>query len=159
VRHIAVLILLPGILTSARADAETYRCKMDRQITVGEDGVFEDNREANKGREFYLAIDSKTQKGTYSACTQEAGCGTQGEISIVTRYESEGVRKGTKNLMIRLITGSPGQLGQLWSLELRGVSQVNRICRCTSRDCGVLAWPCSKRLRAIYLQIRVFRQA
>jgi hypothetical protein len=120
VNQIAVLATIAHLLSTANAEAETFRCIMDRQITVRAFGEMVDNRDENKGREFYLAIDNKTQKGTYSTCTQPAGCSNVAEIPIVTRYKSEGLPKGTKNLMIRLITGATGQLGQLWSLERWG---------------------------------------
>jgi hypothetical protein len=118
-RHIAVFALSAVILAPANASAEAYRCIMDRQITVGGNDMFEDNKEANRGTEFYLSIDNKTQRGTFSTCNQ-GGCGNVGEIPVVTRYETEGIQKGTKNLMIRMITGPPGQLGRLWNLERRG---------------------------------------
>ena len=99
--------------SQAAAQGETYRCSMDREIAVGANGLFEDNKEANKGTEFYLAIDNKTQQGTVSVC-KEGNCGNAGEIHIVTRWESESV---TKNQMVRMLTGATGQLGRLWSLE------------------------------------------
>ena len=115
--------LIMASLWTLAAKAETFRCTMDRQITVGAFGGVQDNKEENKGREYYLAIDNSSQKGTYSECTQPAGCSNVAEIPIVTRFESNGLKKGTKNLMVRMIVGATGQLGMLWSLERDGGDQ------------------------------------
>jgi hypothetical protein len=108
------VIFLATVLSSASAVAETYRCIMNREIALGANGLFEDNKEANKGKEFFIAIDNRTQKGTFSSCT-EAGCGNIAEVPMLSRYEPE----NSPSRMIRMIIGANGQLDQLWSLEGR----------------------------------------
>jgi hypothetical protein len=114
----AIVLAVAAVPTSLHA--ETFRCLMERQITVGAYGPVKDDKEADKGREHFLAINNSTQKGTYSTCFQGAACSTWAEIPWVTRYESDGLRKGTKNIMIRMIVGGSGQIGQIWSLEQDG---------------------------------------
>jgi hypothetical protein len=89
---------------------------MDRQISVGAFGGMQDDKEYNKGREFYLAINNSTQRGTYSTCTTPAGCSTVGDVWAVQRWEAKSINDKT-NRTVRLITGASGQIGMIWNLE------------------------------------------
>jgi hypothetical protein len=112
----AIFLSVALSVTTAPSYAETYRCSMDRQITVGAFGPFKDDKEYNKGREFYLAINNSTQRGTYSTCTAEAGCSTVADVWGVQRWEGKGINEVTVR-SITLITGANSSIGMLWNLQ------------------------------------------
>jgi hypothetical protein len=109
---LAGLGVLAVMFHAHSASAETFRCSIDREIAIGNNGLFEDNKEANKGKEFFIAIDNQTQKGVFSSCTN-GKCGNVADVFNVNRYDS----KDVKNQAIRMVVGARGQTGQLWSLE------------------------------------------
>jgi hypothetical protein len=98
------------------AGAETYRCTMDRQVSVKGFGNVEDDKDYNKGTEFYFAIDRTKERGTYSTCRAPAPCSTVGDVWAVQRWEAKGIN-GNMNRSIRFITGASGQIGMMWNLE------------------------------------------
>jgi hypothetical protein len=111
-KHAINFVFLASMLPSEFAVAETYRCIMNHEISVGANSSFDDNKEANKGQEFFIAIDNKTQKGTFSTCT-ESGCGANGyDVDVILRYEADerSPRRGLRFIVERY---------QLWSLDGR----------------------------------------
>jgi hypothetical protein len=109
--HTLKLIFLATVLLPEFSLAETYRCTMNHEISVGANGRFVENKEANKGKELFIAIDNRTQKGTLSSCTQ-AGCSTDAAVAVLDRYVPEEYPTRTVRLMV-------GEAGQLWSVEGR----------------------------------------
>jgi hypothetical protein len=95
------------------AFAETYRCVMGHEIAVGNNGLFEENKEANKGKEFFIALDKQKNSGIVSSCSNDH-CFNENQIHTIIRFETGGTDPA---IMIRMVSGSDGQLGQLWSLH------------------------------------------
>ncbi len=107
-KHAIKFVFLASMLPSEFAAAETYRCVMNHEISVRANGSFNDNKEANKGQEFFIAIDNKTQKGTFSTCT-ESGCGTNSDdVNVIGRSEPNQLSTGRGVIFMTR--------GELWSL-------------------------------------------
>ena|SRR5258708_30970829 len=112
-RHVIEFVFLACTLPSEFALAETYRCIMNHEISIRTNGSVEDNKEAAKGVEFFIAIDNKTQKGTFNICS-ESGCfkNAGDDVNVISRWEPD---KTSQSRGVRFTRG----VYQLWSLDGR----------------------------------------
>lgn len=95
------------------AQGETYRCSFNREVAVGANGLFEDNKDPRKGEVYFVTLGSLDRGGKVSQCASAGQCGTVANVQLLTRWASN----NGKSTMVRLVIGSEQQIGQIWSIE------------------------------------------
>ena len=106
-------VVASATLGGCSACAETFRCVLPHVISAGDNGIFQDNKNANTDTEIFLAIDPESQKGTLNLCLK-SGCTNVGAISVFKRSGKD------DDFVKSIFLISEG--AEIWSLEDHGNS-------------------------------------
>lgn len=104
----ATTILILAMLLASGAHAETFRCTLQHIVRTSDyKGLVEDNREANKDTEFFVAI-AENGQGTQNVCTK-TGCTAQTIVQVLERDGNEQAFKQELRFLVNRY--------ELWHLE------------------------------------------